>query len=351
MGLPIFFTAVFDILPAGTPENSSLIKPIFNVILAYAGFAVFTNFIRELIKDAEDLEGDKAEGYRTLAAPTGPEVRYIILALLFVLLIFTGAYDLYLFETGTNLFYRFLCRHICYPTHPLPDLEMLTARSKLDFKKASILMKIIMITGILSMVVFTLFSKTLMRICSFYLPAKSSYWQQIASAAGGAGQSWLIVLEVRTGSMESYDPTLKGADIAAYLAGLKADAFSEELNENELLMTADTVVWSGGQSLAKAAGPGEAKAMLQKLSGTCHEVITGVCLLSLQKRSVFTDTTRVYFNHLSEDVIHYYIENYKPFDKAGAYGIQEWIGMWAIEKIEGSYFNVVGLPTHLIAPS
>lgn len=147
---------------------------------------------------------------------------------------------------------------------------------------------------------------------------------------------------------EDYDDSLQGAEIAEFLAEKKALAQGDLLADNEILLTSDTVVWCEDQSLAKASNEEEARAMLKMISGRTHSVITGVCLLSKNHREVFSAITRVSFRVLSDEEIDYYIRHYQPFDKAGAYGIQEWIGMWAIESIQGSYFNVVGLPTHLL---
>lgn len=155
--------------------------------------------------------------------------------------------------------------------------------------------------------------------------------------------------EVRTMDVnEDHDLSLNGEEIAAHLAEKKALAFESDLADNEIVLTSDTVVWCNGESLAKAENEAHARKMLQKLSGTSHDVITGVCLLSKKHKEVFTDTTKVYIRKLTDEEMDYYISHYRPFDKAGAYGIQEWIGMWAIEKIEGSFFTVMGLPTHLI---
>lgn len=157
--------------------------------------------------------------------------------------------------------------------------------------------------------------------------------------------------EVRTMDVnEDHDLSLNGEEIAAHLAEKKALAFESDLADDEIVLTSDTVVWCNGESLAKAENEAHAREMLQKLSGTSHDVITGVCLLSKKHKEVFTDTTKVYIRKLTDEEIDYYISHYRPFDKAGAYGIQEWIGMWAIEKIEGSFFTVMGLPTHLIHP-
>ncbi|TXK52426.1 septum formation protein Maf [Pontibacter qinzhouensis] len=142
---------------------------------------------------------------------------------------------------------------------------------------------------------------------------------------------------------EDFPDHLQPAQVAEYLAGHKADAYAGELDD-EVLITADTIVSVGDQILNKPADEAEAFKMLSLLSGQQHQVITGVCLLTKTSKTVFHDTTKVYFKHLTDAEIEYYIRTCKPFDKAGAYGIQEWIGMIGIERIEGSYFNVVGLP-------
>ena len=145
---------------------------------------------------------------------------------------------------------------------------------------------------------------------------------------------------------ENYPSELQGAEIAEYLAKLKASPFSP--TQKQIIITSDTVVWHKGISLAKAADKAEARSMLVALSGDWHEVISGLCLTSSNKQWVGSQTTRVKFAALSEEEIDYYIEQCQPYDKAGAYGIQEWIGLIGIEGIEGSYFNVVGLPVQLL---
>ncbi len=136
-------------------------------------------------------------------------------------------------------------------------------------------------------------------------------------------------------------------EAAVFLSKLKADAFeSDYFLKNTLVITADTVVAIDNEILGKPSDKPEAVKMLQKLSAHKHEVITGVTLRSVNHEKSFSVSTAVYFKQLAPDEIEYYVDNYKPFDKAGAYGIQEWIGHAGIEKIEGSYFNVVGLPTH-----
>ena len=144
---------------------------------------------------------------------------------------------------------------------------------------------------------------------------------------------------------EIYPENLKGVAITDYLSNLKSDAFST-LNDNDLLITSDTIVWLEGKALGKPKDAKDAFTMLRAMSGKKHEVITSVCLKSTSFQKIINDITIVTFKELSDDEIHYYINNYKPFDKAGAYGIQEWIGFIGIDKIEGSYFNVVGLPVH-----
>ncbi len=143
---------------------------------------------------------------------------------------------------------------------------------------------------------------------------------------------------------ESYPETVSADEVAGYLAEKKASAYLPELNDDELLITADTVVLLDSIVIGKPSDEVDAIRMLQLLSGKTHKVITGVCLTSKKKQVVFSDTAYVTFGELSREEISYYVSNYKPYDKAGAYGVQEWIGYVAVEKIEGSYFNVMGLP-------
>ena len=144
---------------------------------------------------------------------------------------------------------------------------------------------------------------------------------------------------------EEYPQNLDGAEIAEFLAKQKAEVISKELTGNYLLITADTIVIQNNEILHKPKDKDEAQRILQNLSGKSHKVISGVCIKSAKKEVVFSSETEVTFNKLSEDEILYYIDNFKPFDKAGSYGIQQWIGYIGIEKIKGSYNNVVGLPT------
>ncbi|MFK5972502.1 MAG: Maf-like protein [Flavobacteriaceae bacterium] len=147
---------------------------------------------------------------------------------------------------------------------------------------------------------------------------------------------------------ETYPQELQGSQICDHLAKLKASAFDGELNTNEILITSDTVVWHNKKSLAKANKAEEAYKMLKTLSNDWHEVITSVCFTTLDTQKVIHHATKVKFKALTNDEIWFYVNTYKPFDKAGAYGIQEWIGLIGIEEIQGSYSNVVGLPTHLV---
>ena len=142
---------------------------------------------------------------------------------------------------------------------------------------------------------------------------------------------------------EIFPKDLKTSKVAEYLAELKASAFTN-IKDDQVIITADTVVILNDTILGKPKDKAEATEMLHRLSNRSHEVITGVCLKSAQKSSTFSSSTKVYFRDLTDAEIDYYIENYKPYDKAGSYGIQEWIGAIGITKIEGSYFNVVGLP-------
>lgn len=144
---------------------------------------------------------------------------------------------------------------------------------------------------------------------------------------------------------EVYPAGLEPVEIARFLAELKADSFDTgRLPENNIIIAADTIVSLGREILGKPANYKEAFNMLEKLSGCRHEVITGVCLKSRKKKVTFHNLSSVYFKPLSPEEIDYYIENFQPFDKAGAYGCQEWIGYIGISKIEGSFFNVMGLP-------
>lgn len=143
---------------------------------------------------------------------------------------------------------------------------------------------------------------------------------------------------------ESFPESLQAQEIPLYLCKKKADAFEEELSDNTIVITADTVVWIDGQVLNKPENYEDAARMLKLLSGKKHQVFTGVCLKSKHKTKSFYAQTDVYFKVLSEKEIDYYISNFNPYDKAGAYGAQEWIGYIAVEKIEGTYFNVMGLP-------
>lgn len=145
---------------------------------------------------------------------------------------------------------------------------------------------------------------------------------------------------------EVYPPNLVAEEITNYLAKLKGITFENELKENDILITSDTIVWHNQKPLEKPKTTTQAIEMLQQLSNTSHKVITSVCLKSKTKEHIFFDTTIVYFKQLTLKEITYYVENYKPFDKAGAYGIQEWIGFIGVTKLEGSYYNVMGLPVH-----
>ena len=150
--------------------------------------------------------------------------------------------------------------------------------------------------------------------------------------------------EIRLKEVEEvYPEHLKANEVTDFLAQLKANAF--DLSENEILVTSDTIVWLNEKALGKPKNYEDAFVILKKLSGNTHEVITSVCLKSTEKTKVFNVITKVTFSDLTDEMIRFYLDNYKPFDKAGAYGIQEWIGLVGIEKIEGSYTNVVGLPT------
>ena len=155
-----------------------------------------------------------------------------------------------------------------------------------------------------------------------------------------------LPFKVRTlfGVDESFPENLRGEEIALYIARKKAEAYKSSMSSNELLITADTIVCLDGVVMGKPYGAENAKTILRQLSGRVHQVITGVTVLTQVKRESFAVTSHVKFANVTEDEIDYYVDNYLPFDKAGAYGIQEWFGLVAVEELRGSYFNVMGLP-------
>lgn len=159
---------------------------------------------------------------------------------------------------------------------------------------------------------------------------------------GGLGVDY----EVKTipGVDESYPETLKGEEIPVYISRAKAAAYLSSIEDNDLIITADTIVWLDGKVLGKPVDETDAKCMLRQLSGKTHQVITGVTLSTATFQKSFAVTSEVEFAPLSEDEIDFYVEHYRPLDKAGAYGVQEWIGFIGVRNLVGSYFNVMGLP-------
>lgn len=147
---------------------------------------------------------------------------------------------------------------------------------------------------------------------------------------------------------EEYPQRLRHFEISDYLAQLKALPFENELKPNDILITSDTIVWHNHKALGKPRDAAEAFDIIKSLSNATHEVITSVCFTASSFQKTVNAVTKVTFKNLSDEEIRYYITTCKPFDKAGAYGIQEWIGQIGVTKIEGSYFNVMGLPTHLV---
>ena len=163
---------------------------------------------------------------------------------------------------------------------------------------------------------------------------------------GGLGLEFEV--KVLPNIQEDYPAELPASQIAQYIASEKADAYRSMMKDDDLLITADTVVIVDDEVLGKPADAADARHMLNKLSGRKHQVITGVCLVTLQERRCFSVSTDVSFKVLQDEEINYYIDHYRPFDKAGAYGIQEWIGYVGVTGLEGSYFNVMGLPVQRI---
>jgi septum formation protein len=143
---------------------------------------------------------------------------------------------------------------------------------------------------------------------------------------------------------ESYPENLHHEEIARYISSAKARSFKNELSDNEIVITADTIVWCNDKVLGKPSDSAEAASILKEISGNTHEVITGVTISSNKREITFSDISKVTFERMTNEEISYYIDHFKPYDKAGAYGIQEWIGIIACSRIEGSFFNVVGLP-------
>lgn len=163
---------------------------------------------------------------------------------------------------------------------------------------------------------------------------------------GGLGLHFQVL--VREGISESYPPSLTPSEVAQYIAEEKAAAYTDLLDADTMVITADTVVISDSKILGKPRDAAQATAMLQMLSGKTHQVTTGVCMMTKEKKTSFHVTTHVTFKTLTPEEIAHYVDNYKPFDKAGAYGIQEWIGYIGVTRLEGSYFNVMGLPVQRI---
>lgn len=152
--------------------------------------------------------------------------------------------------------------------------------------------------------------------------------------------------EIRLKEIEEiFPPELKSEEITNYLAVLKANEFEGELKPNDLLITSDTIVWHNNKALGKPKDHQDAFEILKSLSNATHEVITSVCFKTMNDSHLICEKTKVTFTTLSDEAILYYLENYKPYDKAGAYGIQEWLGFVGVSKIEGSYANVMGMPT------
>ena len=147
---------------------------------------------------------------------------------------------------------------------------------------------------------------------------------------------------------ENFPETIEPKDVAEYISKVKANAYLDTITEKELVLTADTVVIIDREILGKPHDAEQAKAMLHKISGRKHQVVTGVCLTTKERQHSFSVSTDVTFKELSDAEINYYVETYEPFDKAGAYGIQEWIGYVGVTSLEGSYFNVMGLPVQRI---
>lgn len=178
-------------------------------------------------------------------------------------------------------------------------------------------------------------------MATLLLASNSPRRQQILRDAG-----YDFTVQVKD-TNEDFDAALKREQIPLYLARKKAEAFAAE-SESNVVITADTIVWINERVLNKPQNEAEAREMLRMLSGNKHEVYTAVCILHNKKYDCFYDVAEVYFKELSDEEINYYVEKYKPLDKAGAYGVQEWIGMIGIEKFVGSFYTVMGLPVNMV---
>lgn len=189
-------------------------------------------------------------------------------------------------------------------------------------------------------VVFPFIKKnSMLENCHVILASNSPRRRELLSGLG-------LTYEVRTmpGIDESYPDTLQGEQIPIYISSKKAEAYLHTLKADDLLITADTIVWLEGRVLGKPADESEARQMLRALSGRTHQVITGVTLATTAFQKSFASVSQVTFANLTDEEIDYYVTRYRPLDKAGSYGVQEWIGFIGVEHIEGSYFNVMGLP-------
>ena len=153
-----------------------------------------------------------------------------------------------------------------------------------------------------------------------------------------------FTVNVIAGLEENYPATLQGEEIPMFLAQQKAEAYLNSLTPHDMLITADTIVWLDGVVYGKPKDEADAKKMLRALSGKTHDVITGVCVTTTERQETFAAVSKVTFASFSDDEIDYYIEKYRPMDKAGSYGVQEWIGYIGVERIDGSFYNVMGLP-------
>ncbi len=174
------------------------------------------------------------------------------------------------------------------------------------------------------------------------LASKSPRRQQLLQGLELDFEVWSMEVD------ESFPSHLQREEIPLYLAKIKADAFMPRLQPNDILITADTIVWINNRVLNKPGNRDEAVEMLRTLSGNVHEVYTGVCLRTTDREILLSDCTQVHFTSLSEEEIAHYIDRYSPYDKAGSYGAQDWIGLVGIDKLVGSYFNVMGLPVHKV---
>ncbi len=332
LAFSILILGIFDLVPTTYSDNQELMEHVFKILTDYAIFAFIINLLREIVKDVEDFDADAKTGIATLPVLIGKKkTMRIVFCLSFVPILLLAYY------LKENLFqYDFVVYYaLLFIIAPLLFFTIKSWNSNTQQE-------------------FKYLNRLLLCITILYLMLKEKLQQKRIILASGSPRRQQffkeldIDFEVQLKEVnEDYPKNLKAEEITNFLAQLKANAFTVSA-ANEILITSDTIVWHKNKALGKPKNDAEALDMLQSLCGTSHEVITSVCFKTINGDDVFFEKTKVYFKSLTDEALRYYIKKYKPLDKAGAYGIQEWIGLVGIEKIEGSYANVVGMPINKV---